>query len=180
MKNLSQNGANKKKKPMKTINFIIALLFITTTSCAQKSPRETANGSVDGITISVDYGAPSVKARTIWGGLEPYGYVWRAGANENTTISFDKNVKIAGKNLAAGKYGFFIIPNEEGDWVAIFSTKNDAWGAKKYDEKEDALRVNIKPEFVSENQEKLNYSVTDNSIVFAWEKARLTIPVSAE
>jgi len=165
---------------MKAINLFVVLLFVTTISCAQKSPRESANGSINGVAISIDYGAPSVKARTIWGGLEPYGYVWRAGANENTTISFDKDVAVAGKNLAAGKYGFFIIPNEKGDWVAIFSTKNDAWGAKKYDEKEDALRVNIKPEFVGENQEKLLYSVTDKAIVFAWEKVRLTIPVSSK
>lgn len=165
---------------MKKLQFLLALIFVTTISLAQKSPREKAEGNITGVSISVDYGAPSVKGRVVWGGLEKYGFVWRAGANENTTISFDKNVTIAGKDLAAGKYGFFIIPNEKGDWVAIFNTKNDAWGATKYKEEEDALRINISPDFVSENQEQLNYSVKDNSIIFAWEKARLTIPVQAK
>jgi hypothetical protein len=125
----------------------------------------------------IDYGAPSVKGRTIWGGLEKYGQVWRAGANENTTIAFDKDVKINGKSLAAGKYGFFLIPNEDGNWVAIFSKKNDAWGAYSYTEADDALRTDIKAEFVSDVQEQLMYAVDNSGIVFAWDKVRLNIPV---
>lgn len=164
---------------MKALNLLAILLFFTTVSCAQKSPREKAEGTVAGVNIVVDYGAPSVKAREIWNVLVPYGSVWRAGANENTTISFDKDVTIAGKKLAAGKYGFFIIPNQKGDWIAIFSTKNDAWGSSKYDEKEDALRVSLAPQMAGEIQEKLAFSVSDEGILFAWEKARLTIPVSS-
>ena len=127
--------------------------------------------------VSIDYGAPSVKGRQIWGGLEKYGKVWRAGANENTNVSFDKEVKIGGKSLAAGKYGFFIIPNENAEWTVIFNKKNDAWGAYSYKEADDALRVNVKPNFVSENQEQLKYEVGEDAILFAWEKARLSIPV---
>ncbi|MEN8125843.1 MAG: DUF2911 domain-containing protein [Bacteroidota bacterium] len=165
---------------MKILNLVLIFFFVTTISCAQKSPRKQADGKIDGVNISIDYGAPSVKGRVIWGGLENYGKVWRAGANENTTISFDKDVKIAGTNLAAGKYGFFIIPNETGDWIVIFNKKNDGWGANDYKQDNDALRANITPKFVSENQEQLIYSVDKNAIHFAWEKARLEIPVSKE
>jgi DUF2911 family protein len=162
---------------MKAIKLLLVFFFATAISCAQESPREKAEGSINKVNISIDYGAPSVKGRTVWGGLEKYGNVWRAGANENTTISFDKDVHIAGKKLAAGKYGFFIIPVENGHWTVIFNKVYDAWGAFSYDQKEDALRVNISPKFVDETQEQLLYTVDSKSITMAWDKARLSIPV---
>ena len=163
---------------MKRNVLILAGLLIAIGAWAQESPRLKAEGEIAKVKITVDYGSPSVKGRTIWGSLEPYGKIWRAGANENTTITFDADVKINGEALAAGKYGFFIIPNEDADWVIIFNRRNADWGAYSYDIKEDALRDNIKPKFESENQETLNYSVERNGIAFAWAKARLLIPVS--
>lgn len=166
---------------MKTIKLLILFVLVTTISCAQKkSPRQQAEGVINGVTVNIDYGAPSVKGRKIWGGLVPYGQTWRAGANENTTISFDKDVTVNGKNLGAGKYGFFIIPNENGDWTVIFSNKNDAWGAFSYKEEEDVLRVNSTPEYVANNQELLQYSVGKNSIDISWEKARLSLYITAK
>lgn len=163
---------------MKSVNLLLAFFFVVSISCAQKSPRLSAKGNVNGTNIAIDYGAPSVKGRKIWGGLEKYGQVWRAGANENTTVSFDKDVTVEGKKLTAGKYGFFIIPNETGDWVAIFNKKNDAWGAYSYSESDDALRVMIKPEFDTSTQEQLMYAVDKSGIAFAWDKARLHIKVN--
>jgi len=162
---------------MKKIHVLIAFFLITSISCAQKSPRVQTDGTVNGTKVMIDYGAPSVKGRTIWGSLEKYGEVWRAGANENTTISFDKDVKIGGQSLAAGKYGFFLIPNENGEWVAIFSKKNDAWGAFSYSEAEDALRLTVNAEFVNDVQEQLMYAIDNSGIVFAWDKVKLNIPV---
>ena len=162
---------------MRLLSIILAMVMISSISCAQKSPRKNAKGTIGGTSIEIDYGAPSVKGRKIWGGLEKYGAVWRAGANENTTVSFDKDVKVAGQTLPAGKYGFFIIPNETGDWTVIFSKKNDAWGAYSYAESDDALRVSIKAEMVDDNQEELMYAIANEGILFAWEKARLNIPV---
>lgn len=153
------------------------MVMISSISCAQKSPRKNAKGTIGGASIEIDYGAPSVKGRKIWGGLEKYGDVWRAGANENTTVSFDKDVKVAGQTLPAGKYGFFIIPNETGEWTVIFSKKNDAWGAYSYSVSDDALRVSVNPEMVDDNQEELMYAIANEGILFAWEKARLNIPV---
>ena len=74
-----------------------------------------ATGSINAVNVTVDYGSPSVKGRTVWGGLEKYDKVWRAGANENTTVTFDNDVTIGGKSLKAGKYGFFIIPKKDGE-----------------------------------------------------------------
>jgi hypothetical protein len=106
--------------------------------------------------ITIDYGRPGVKGRKIWGGLVPYGmspgnqysknkpFPWRAGANENTTIEFNKDLLIDGKPLPAGKYGIHMIPGEK-EWTIIFSKKNDAWGSFTYDQAEDALRITVTP-----------------------------------
>ena len=163
---------------MKIAKIIIIISLLMIAGCNNKSPRKQTNGAIEGVTITIDYGAPSVKGRTIWGGLEAYDAVWRAGANENTTIDFDTNVHIKGKELLAGKYGFFIIPKEKEDWVVIFNKKNDEWGAFSYAQEEDALRVNITPTFVDDIQEQLLYSVGQNSIDISWEKVRLAVPVS--
>ncbi|NNC69308.1 MAG: DUF2911 domain-containing protein [Flavobacteriaceae bacterium] len=165
---------------MRKLNFLLCFVLVTSVACAQKSPRKNATGSINNVNVTIDYGSPSVKGRTVWGGLEKYDKVWRAGANENTTITFDNDVTIDGKTLKSGKYGFFIIPKKDADWTVIFNNKNDAWGAYSYKESEDALRVNVKPEFVKENKEALEYSVGKDAINFAWEKARISIPVKTE
>ena len=165
------------KKALLMLAFFAAFSFVAD---AQTSPRKQAEGEVYETKIVIDYGAPSVRERVIWGGLEDYGVVWRAGANENTTMSFSEDVIIGGEELPAGKYGFFIIPEEEGDWVVIFNNRNADWGAYKYDEDEDALRLEITPEWTDENQEELTYYISENQIVFAWEKVKLSIPISPE
>ena len=108
------------------------------------------------VDITIAYSRPGVKGRKIWGELVPFGltpgnkysdnkpYPWRAGANENTTIEFNKNILVEGKPLPAGKYGIHMIPSEK-DWIIIFSKKNDSWGSFKYNEAEDALRVTVTP-----------------------------------
>src|SRR5881392_1931883 len=99
--------------------------------------------------ITVKYHRPLVKGRKIWGGLVPYGKVWRAGANENTTIEFSDPVSVEGKPLAKGVYGLHMIPNQDSCTI-IFSKTNTAWGSYSYDEKEDALRVEVKPRPLAE------------------------------
>ena len=166
---------------MKKIGFLLVLLFAMSSNIdAQKSPKSKANGTIDKVDVEIKYCAPSVRGRKVWGSLEKYGKVWRAGANENTTVSFSKDVVIDGNNLPAGKYGFFIIPNKEGDWVAIFSKTNDQWGAYNYKQSEDALRVNVSPSITKGMQEQLKYSVKRNSIFIAWEYVNLSIPVSSK
>ena len=148
------------------------------------SPRKQAQGQAGGASILVDYGSPAVKGREIWGGLEAYGKVWRAGANETTSIEFGGDVMIGDTKLAAGKYGFYLIPNENNNWIAIINTdwsreEHGAWGAYNYNESNDIVRVNVSPGWVDDVQERLEYSVDDVGITLAWEKVRITIPIKA-
>ncbi|AOW20057.1 DUF2911 domain-containing protein [Urechidicola croceus] len=147
---------------------LLLLMLVTFIGYGQKSPAETAEGTVDGVHITIDYGSPRVNGRTIYGNLVPYGKIWRAGANKNTTIKFDKEVSIEGKKIPAGKYGFFIIPNENGSWTAIFNKKNDGWGAYDYKESDDALRLDVEAHNTDENKEELMFKVTEDAIKFAW------------
>lgn len=141
------------------------------------SPPTTASGKVNGTTITINYGSPSVKGRQVWdpnGTLAPYGKVWRAGANEATTFETDKDIKIEGKTLPAGKYGFFTIPGQN-EWTVIFNKVANQWGAFKYDQSQDALRVMAKPIKSGKMNEKLVYDVTNKGVVLKWENVELPI-----
>lgn len=131
-----------------------------------------------GVTdVTISYHRPLVNGRNVWGALVPFGQVWRAGANENTAIEFSTPVSIEGKPLPGGKYGLHMIPNA-GDWTIIFSKMAEAWGSYTYDEKEDALRVTVKPR-ENEMEEALEYEFEDlkadsAAVVMKWEK--LAVP----
>jgi len=152
---------------MKT-KLILLFTLVTFITCGQSSPAEKATGAIDGVNVTIEYSSPRAKGRTIYGDLVPYGEVWRAGANKNTTIEFSHDVKIKGKTLPKGKYGFFIITENSDDWIAIFSKKNDAWGHFSYDKSDDVLRVNIKASTSKDNKENLAYKVNKNAIKFEW------------
>ena len=150
----------------------------------EASPEATISQTVGLTDISIRYHRPAVNKRTVWGDLVPWDQVWRAGANENTTISFSSPVTVNGKPLAAGTYGVHMIPTAGGDWTIAFSNVNWAWGSFSYDEKEDALRVTTKPE-PADFQERLSYSFddpTDKSVVVAlrWEKLRVPFTVEVD
>jgi tetratricopeptide (TPR) repeat protein len=143
----------------------------------QVSQKATVSQTIGLTDITISYHRPGVKGRQIWGGLVPYGEVWRAGANENTTISFSSPVKVEGQPLAAGTYGLHMIPNE-GDWTIAFSTVSWAWGSFSYDPEEDALRVAVKPQ-PAPFKEWLAYDFEDPGpdsvkVVLRWEK--LAVP----
>lgn len=108
------------------------------------SPPMTASGTIGDLKVNVAYSAPGVKGRTIWGELVPYGKVWRTGANEATTIEVSRDCKVGNGMLRAGKYALFSIPGEN-EWTIIFNNAPDQWGAYKYDESKDALRIKAKP-----------------------------------
>lgn len=135
-----------------------------------------ATGKINGATISINYSSPSVKGRKIWGELVPFNKVWRAGANEATTFETDKELTIEGKKLPAGKYSFFVIPNEK-ECVIIFNKEAKQWGAYKYKEAEDQLRVTVKQKIADSNTESLVYNINKNSIVLSWEKWNIPISV---
>ena len=172
---------------------LVALLFgiFSIESYSQKkeevriSPKATVKQTVGFTNITIDYGRPGVKGRTIWGSLVPYNAVWRAGANEATKITFAADVKINGKKLRAGSYSFFVIPTEK-KWTLIFNKVADQWGAFEYNDVEDALRVEVTPE--KENncwQEWLAYTITKTSdknavVRLEWEKLKVPFNVEVE
>jgi hypothetical protein len=159
--------------------FAFALLVSVVTFAQDKpaSPRDSVSGKAAGSTITINYGSPSVKGRKIWGGLEAYGKVWRAGANEATTFTTTKDIKVEGKTLAAGTYGFFLIPAENGTWTVIFNKVAKQWGAFKYDESKDALRVDVKTK-AAPMHERLVYTVDAKSFCLFWDK--IVVPVSVK
>jgi hypothetical protein len=135
-----------------------------------------------GVTeITITYHRPLVNGRKIWGGLVPTGKVWRAGANENTTIEFSTPVSIEGKPLPAGTYGLHMIPNAD-TWTVIFSKMAVAWGSYSYNQSEDALRVDVKPH-PTEMEEALEYEFEDLkpdsvAVTMKWEKLAVPFRVS--
>lgn len=137
-----------------------------------------------GITdITIDYHRPLVGGRKIFGGLQAYGQVWRAGANDNTTIEFSDPVTIEGQPLAKGRYGLHMIPGEA-SWVVIFSKNSTSWGSFTYDQAEDALRVTVKPLTIA-NHEALSYDIDDPTpttavITMRWEKVAVPFTVAVD
>jgi tetratricopeptide (TPR) repeat protein len=131
--------------------------------------------------ITIDYHRPLVNGRKIWGGLIPLGEVWRAGANQNTTIEFSEPVSVEGKPLAKGIYGLHMIPTAD-SWTVIFSKMSSAWGSYTYKQEEDALRVTVKPR-PTEMEEALEYEFEDlkpdsATITMKWEKLAVPFKVA--
>ncbi|MFC4212792.1 DUF2911 domain-containing protein [Pedobacter lithocola] len=169
------------KTMIKSVTMLLTAITISVSALAQEakkpaSPAATATGKVKDATITIAYSSPSVKGRKIWGGLEAYDKVWRAGANDATTFETDKNIMVQGKALAAGKYSFFLIPKESGTWTAIFNKEPKQWGAYKYEEAKDALRVDVKVKPLKATQETLVYKVTKSGFTMDWDK--VSVPVT--
>jgi len=169
---------------------LFVVLFFTSQATAQErgneEPRVSPNASVSqtiGTTeVTVTYGRPSVKGRQVFGGLEPYGQVWRTGANEATTITFSDDVLIEGQELEAGTYGLFTIPPKEGDWTVIFNNVPNQWGAFDYDSSEDALRVNVSAEEAPHMEQLMFYfeDISENSGTCVMHWADVKVPFTIE
>jgi len=180
-------------KHARQLVFVVALLALTPALAApagaqilplpEASPHAVATGTLGLTEVTVDYHSPGVKGRKIWGGLVPWDAVWRAGANENTVITFSHPVSIEGHSLPAGSYGLHMIPTE-GDWTVIFSRNHGSWGSFSYDEKEDALRVTVTPKPGSP-EEWLRYGFTDltdrsATAYLAWEKLQVPFEIETD
>jgi tetratricopeptide (TPR) repeat protein len=149
----------------------------------QASPAATLSQVVGLTDITIDYHRPAVNKRKVWGDLVPYGQVWRAGANENTTIDFSSPVTVGGKTIPAGKYGLHMLPTEK-DWSVMLSSTATAWGSFSYDEKEDVVRFSVTPK-PADFEERLEYrfeNPTDTSVdvVMQWEKLAVAFPISVD
>lgn len=147
------------------------------------SPRAQVQQRVGLTDIEVTYHRPAVKGRQVWGGLVPYGQVWRAGADENTVIAFDTPIRVGGTMLPAGRYGLHMLPTA-GTWTVMFSSQSQGWGSYSYDPKEDVAKVTVTP-VPAEATERLAYTFDDPSdrgvtLSLRWEKLRVPIPIEVD
>ncbi|MEO9872775.1 DUF2911 domain-containing protein [Ekhidna sp.] len=160
------------------------------------SQRSYVRQHIGGVgKVAIEYSSPGARGRTIFGGVVPYGFnnlgfgtssaenpsPWRAGADQNTTFHFSHDVMIGGKALKAGKYGFFVAPSQEGAWTVIFSRDNNHWGSFFYDEKNDALRVEVAAEDASFHEwltyEFIDRQNTSTTVALIWGDKKLPIKI---
>lgn len=129
--------------------------------------------------ITISYHRPLVNGRKIWGGLVPFGQVWRAGANENTTVEVSDPVSVEGQALPRGIYGLHMLPTQD-SWTVIFSKTSTGWGSYSYKKEEDALRVTVKTVTLPESHEALEFVFDDlkpNSVAVTLKWEKLAVPV---
>lgn len=148
-----------------------------------ESPAASVSQNLGLTRIDLAYHRPAVKARTIWGGLVPYGQVWRTGANDATTLTFTTDVKVAGKAVPKGTYALFILPQKD-KWTLILNQDAKQWGAFFHKPDRDLLRFDVTPEPAT-HQERLAFSLDlqdQNTAVVGlhWEKLRIAFPITAE
>ncbi|WP_207510737.1 DUF2911 domain-containing protein [Longitalea luteola] len=169
---------------MKKLLLLSAITWVALGVQAQddKSKRPSPPAKVtetinSGAVITIDYSQPAVKGREIGKDIAPYGKVWRTGANEATTFEVSKDVKVEGKSLPAGKYGLFTIPNKD-EWVVIFNKTPNQWGAYKYVEADDVVRVNVKPTKASQFTERMTFTVDkDGKVALLWGNEQVAFNV---
>lgn len=149
-----------------------------------KSQQASVTQRIGYTDISITYHSPGAMGRTIWGELVPYGAVWRAGANENTTVTFSDDVAIEGQQLAAGIYGLHLLP-ENGQWTFIFSKNHTSWGSYFYKETEDALRVTVPAKESDAFREWLSFDFiarerSSTSVLLSWGDKKAAFKVSLD
>jgi hypothetical protein len=149
----------------------------------KQSPHARVMQVVGTTEIAIDYHRPSVRGRTIWGELVPYGKVWRAGANDATTLTFGGPVTIGGQALDAGTYGFFALPERE-SWTLIVNAVGEQWGSYNYDVAKDLVRIEVRPE-AAPMQEAMAFTIdpvgSDKARVrLAWEKLAVSFEIQVD
>lgn len=146
---------------------------------SKRSINSRAVAVINGDSLIVSYHSPGVRKRVIWGGLVPYDEVWVTGAHDATALEIKKPIVINGKEIMPGKYAFFTIPGKK-EWVAIINRNWQQHLASEYDEKEDVVRLKIKPK-AHHFTERLQYFIepgqgNNGKIAMAWEKVRIEVP----
>jgi len=144
-------------------------------------PSETRKG-IGNTDISINYHAPAVRGRVIWGGLVAYDSVWVAGAHQATSLEVDQEFEIGTTTIPAGKYALFAIPGRQ-EWTIIINRNWKQHLADDYQQSEDVVRINVKPELTNEVTERLKYEIVQTgertaNIIISWEKIRVLFPVT--
>lgn len=146
----------------------------------RSSPLMTVRTTLaDGTYLSVHYGSPRKRGRDIFGGIVPYGQVWRTGANEATELTLTGDITFAGRPVAAGTYALFSIPNAE-IWTIILNSGLGQWGAFTYDASLDVLRVEVPATSIADTYEAFTmvFDPEGETLSMMWDQTRVTIPVS--
>jgi hypothetical protein len=178
---------------MKTFRTSIAVALLLSLTSAlsvhadirlpQPSPGASVKAVLGVTDIVIDYHRPGVKGRKIWDGLVPYGKVWRLGANEATTISFSTPVRIAGKDVPAGKYALFAVPSAD-SWTIVLNKEANQWGAYDYKQDQDLMRFDVKPQ-TGPFTEWMVFHITPDgtgaaTVEMAWENLRVPFRIEAD
>ncbi|HWV39870.1 MAG TPA: DUF2911 domain-containing protein [Vulgatibacter sp.] len=150
----------------------------------QQSPKARVEQQVGITQLAVAYSSPAVKGRTIWGGLVPFGEVWRTGANEATTFTSNRDFTFGGVQVPAGTYSLFTIPGES-KWTVVLNSNPKTWGSFDYDPAKDVARIEVTPTALAEPRERLAFlfsNVTENDVRLdlEWEKLRVSVPVAVD
>jgi hypothetical protein len=156
--------------------FSLAFLMVLAISGTFAKDRASAHTTVKGDFISVTYGQPNMKGREIFGGLVPYGQVWRTGADEATEITITKGCMFGGKQVSPGTYTLFTIP-EKGQWTIILNSKLKQWGAFEYDQVKDknVLVAKVPSKQLDNAVETFTIKVADNGITLSWDKTSVFV-----
>jgi hypothetical protein len=166
-------------KPAATSDAAASDYTVTVLEADLPSPRKEMTGQIGPAAITVNYGSPSVKGRTLAGNLIPYGMVWRAGANEATTFEVSEAVTFGGKDLPAGRYALFIRARSTGPWEVILNAEANQWGAYNYDASQDVLVTTVTPMTVDAVSETMEFLIEGNELVLRWGKIRLPVTIAA-
>jgi hypothetical protein len=170
------------------ISIIVMMVFTAVNVYAQLTPQPSSTQSIVqdfGLgKINLAYSRPDVKGRKIFGGMEPYGAVWRTGANSATVIKFTDEVSMEGNKIPAGEYGIFSIPGEK-EWTIILSKQPKQWGAYMYKEADDFLRFKVKTEHLTALTETMtlaftNVATTSCDLQMMWERSGFTIHMTTD
>jgi hypothetical protein len=168
-------------------SFAAALVFLVPVVLAQgapelpqASPLARVEQRVGVTDFAVEYSSPGVKGRTIWGGLVPYGELWRTGANAATVLEASRDFTFGGKAVAAGKYALYTIPGQS-EWTVILNRNWNTGGTRGYEEKNDAARIEVKPA-PAPHRERMAFLFADTSdassrLDLEWEKLRVSVPI---
>ena len=179
--------------PFRILSAALLTIALSTSFAQEKkpiSPHETVSATIDGADVKISYGRPYTKdpktgeMRKIWGGLVPYGKVWRTGANEATLLTTSKALDMGGTNVPAGTYSVFTQPEENGAAKLIINKQTGQWGTK-YDEKQDFARVDMKKSDLDTAVDQFTITIEKNSsgggvINLKWEKTQYSVPFTVK
>jgi hypothetical protein len=171
---------------MRKLIYLTAMLLVCAVLRTHAQPRIPGASTTQTISqdfglgkIIITYSRPNIKGRKIFGGLQPYGEVWRTGANWATTITFTENVIVEGNKVPAGEYGFFTIPGPN-EWTIILNKTPKQWGAYSYKQADDLLRFQVKPMTMNESVESFaiqfaNATTKSADLHLMWENTDVPI-----